>query len=126
MKKFYVYDLEVISNLFTATFLDRDSDEKRVFVLSQTRDDITALFTFLREEVAGLIGYNCLNYDSQILEYIFRNPKCNAWDIRNYSDYIISSQERSDVPEWKLKIPHLDLYRIHHFDNKNRRTSLKW
>lgn len=124
-KRYWIYDLETI-NIFTATFLDRDSDEKRVFVLSETRDDINILFIFLREEVAGLIGYNCLNFDSQILEYIYRNPKCTASDIRNYAQYITSSQERSDVPEWKLRIPHLDLYRIHHFDNRNRMTSLKW
>lgn len=122
-KKFYVYDIETL-DLFTATFLDRDSDERRVFVLSNTRDDITALLKFLREEVKGLIGFNCINFDAQVLEYIFRNPKCTANDIRNYAQYITSSNDlKLDVPEWKLRIPHLDLYRIHHFDNKNKRTS---
>lgn len=126
-KRFWIYDLETFPGIFTATFLDRDSDDKRVFVLSNNRDDINNLFSFLKDDVRGLIGFNCINFDAQVLEYIYRNPKCSAIDIRNYAEYITSSNDlKLDVPEWRLRIPHLDLYRIHHFDNKNKRTSLKW
>ena len=68
-KKTWVYDLEVMPTIFTATFIDKDSDEERVFVISKTRDDRDSLFTFLNREVLGLIGYNCIHYDAQILEY---------------------------------------------------------
>lgn len=127
MKKIYVYDIECFYNIFTATFIDKDSDDVRVFVIYKDRDDRQALFKFLDNEVQGLVGYNCINYDSQILEFLFRNKQVTTQELRNYSDLIINSEDRKlDVPEWKLRIPHLDVYKIHHFDNKNRRTSLKW
>ena len=34
-RKVYVYDLETLPDLFTATFLDRDSDETVVFHSNQ-------------------------------------------------------------------------------------------
>ena len=126
-KKTWVYDLEVMPTIFTATFIDKDSDEERVFVISKTRDDRDSLFTFLNREVLGLIGYNCIHYDAQILEYLFRNPGSNTLSIRNYSDIITRENDRRpDVPEWKLKIPHLDLFRALSLSVKAKRTGLKW
>ena len=127
IKKLWIYDLETL-DIFTASFIDRDSNEIRQFILSHNKDEKQDLFNFLNNEVAGLIGYNCLFFDAQILEYLYRNPNCNSLEIRNYAQLIISNQDnnQSDVSEWKLRIPHLDLYKIHHFDNKNRRVGLKW
>lgn len=126
-KRVYVYDLETI-NIFTATFIDRDSDEKRVFVLSNKRNDVPEMLHFLNTEVKGLVGYNCLSFDSQILEFIYRHPKCTAEDIRKYSLIITDNSEyrRPDVPEWKLRIPHLDLFKALSLNVKSKRTSLKW
>jgi len=128
MKKIYVYDLETLPKLFTATFMDRDSDEVRVFVLSNKRNDILALFEFLQNEVKGLIGYNCLTFDAQILEFLYRNPRATADQIRVYANIITDNNEyrRPDVPEWKLRIPHLDLFRALSLSVKSKRTGLKW
>lgn len=125
MKRIWVYDLETL-NIFTATFLDKNSDEIRTFVISADVDQRNELFLFLETEVSGLVGYNCINFDSQILEYLYRNPTATPNDIRNYAQIIVDGKDFPDVAEWRLKIPHLDLYKIHHFDNKNKRTSLKW
>lgn len=129
MKKIWIYDLETL-DLFTATFLDRDSDEIKAFVISNTRDDREQLFNFLNTEVQGLIGFNNCSFDMQILEYMFRHPTCTATEIRNYARIItsfdVNENRRPDVPEWKFRIPNLDLYKINHFDNKNRMTGLKW
>lgn len=126
-KKIYIYDLECYHQLFSATFIDRDSDECRVFYIYKDVDQRNELISFLRTEVAALVGFNCLSYDSQLLEFLFRNPGATTFELRNYSDLIVNTEDRRvDVPEWRLSIPHLDLYKIHHFDNKNRRTGLKW
>lgn len=126
MKRIWVYDLETL-NIFTATFVDRDSDETRTFIIANYKDERESLFNFLNTEVDGLVGYNCLWFDAQILEFLYRNPKVTALEIRNYAEIITSNdREFPDIPEWRLRIPHLDLYKIHHFDNKNRRVSLKW
>lgn len=126
MKYIWIYDLETL-DIFTATFIQKDSDETKKFVISDAKDERTSLFKFLREEVLGLIGYNSLTFDSQILEYMFKHPYCTVQDIRKYATDTIQQENRfPDVPEWKLSIPQLDLYKINHFDNKNRATSLKW
>jgi len=125
-KKIWVWDLETL-DIFTATFVDRDSDDTRVFVYSNTKNEMPEMFEFLSTEVDGLIGYNSLNFDAQVLEYMYRYPNCTPQDIRNYAMIITSNNDRQvDVPEWKLRHKHLDLYRVNHFDNKNRRTGLKW
>jgi hypothetical protein len=126
MKKVWVFDLETL-DVFTATYLDKDSDEIRVFVIDNELDDRELMFEFLDNQVAGLIGFNSINFDAQILEYMYRNPDCTPGDIRRYAQIITSDNDRQlDVPEWRLRHKHLDLYRIHHFDNKNKRTGLKW
>lgn len=114
-------------DIFTATFLDKESNETRIFVIDNELDDKQLMFDFLENEVAGLVGFNSLNFDAQVLEYIYRYPDCTVSDIRRYAQIITSDNDRQlDVPEWKLRHKHLDLYRIHHFDNKNKRTGLKW
>src|SRR5690606_32142608 len=55
------------------------------------------------------------------------NPNCSAKDIKNLANTIIKYKDEYEfIPEWKLRHKHLDLYKVHHFDNKNRRTGLKW
>jgi hypothetical protein len=126
MKKVWIFDLETL-NIFTATFIDRDSDEERVFVISNTRDDRNSLFNFLDNEVSGLVGYNSLHFDAQIIEYIYRNPNCTADDIRRYASLITDGEDRRpDVPEWKLRHKHLDLFRTLGLSVKAKRTGLKW
>lgn len=126
MKKTYVFDLETL-NIFTATFIDKDSDDKRIFVIADYKDERKELFNFLNNEVAGLIGYNSIYFDAQIIEFLYRNPNATAKEIQMYAAIITSdNNRRMDVPEWKLRHKHLDLYKVNHFDNKNRRVSLKW
>lgn len=126
MKQFWFWDLETL-NLFTATFIARDSDDTRVFIISERRNDRKLLLDFLEKEVQGLIGYNSLFFDAQVLEYIIRNPNCTADDIRRYAIIITSEDNRKpDVPEWKLKHKHLDLFRALSLSVKAKRTGLKW
>jgi hypothetical protein len=125
-KKVWIWDVETLS-IFTATFLDKNSDEVRTFVLTDTINEIPQMLEFLSKEVAGLVGYNSLHFDAQILEYIYKNNNCTAQDIKEYANLIINSFDRQpDVPEWKLKDKHLDLYKALSLSTKSKRTGLKW
>ncbi len=127
MKRIYIYDLEVFWNIFTATFIDKDSDDVRVFVIYKDRDDRQALFKFLDTEVQGLIGYNCNTYDYQILHYLRTHKGCSTKQLRTYSDRITSvNQGMMDVPEHMFTIPHLDLFHALSLSVKSKRTGLKW
>lgn len=124
-KRFWFWDLETLS-IFTATFVDRDSDEIRTFVLSDDKNEIPQMLEFLSTKVAGLIGYNSLYFDSQILEYIIDNPKSTAVDIQQYATKVIASDDKPDYPYWELRHKHLDLFKALSLSVKAKRTSLKW
>jgi len=121
-KKVYVYDLETLPDLFTATFLDRDSDEVVLFHSNQ-QDYIKNLMSFLTTRVSGLIGYNCIGFDGQILQDIYLGVCKTPQEIWKRADFHIKN-ERNHY--YSLFIKHLDLYLVNHYNNKNKRTSLKW
>lgn len=127
IKKIFIYDLETFPQIFTATFIEKNSDRCLQFVISDKRDDRKSLFEFLNTEVKGLVGYNCIHFDGQIIEYLYRYPNCTVKEIRSYAEIITSDNSRfPDVPEWKFRIPHLDLFRAFSLSTKAKRTSLKW
>lgn len=126
MKRIWIFDLETL-NYFTACFVDRDSDEIRTFVIGKDRDDRKLLFDFLNTEVDGLIGYNSIFFDAQIIEYMYRYPNCTAENIRSYAYAITQdNNRRPDVAENNLRHKHLDLFRALSLSVKAKRTSLKW
>lgn len=136
-KRVYVYDLEQFENFHSATFVDRDDKTiQRIFVIHITRDDRQALYDFLQDEVAGLIGFNNVNYDYPLLHYFIGLMDMQSdtsahidtnrmLQMMHYESQRIIKEEYSAIPEWKTLIPQLDLFKIHHFDNKSKRTSLK-
>jgi len=126
MKKVWFWDLETL-NIFTATFVDRDSDEIRKFVIADYKDEREQLFNFLDNEVLGLIGYNSIYFDAQIIEFLYRHPQATAKEIQNYAIVLTSdNNRRPDVPEWNLKHNHLDLFRALSLSTKAKRVGLKW
>lgn len=130
LKKVWFYDVEVYPNFFCVTFKCRDTGKVRYFSLYEVKgvgytyikSDLFYLDIFIKNEVCGLIGFNCINYDYPILHFIL------TFSVTNYLLYQ-KSQEivNSDFPAVrKPLIPQLDLYKIWHFDNKNKATSLKY
>lgn len=127
MKKIYFWDLETFPTIFTATFIDRDSDETHQFVINYQLDQRQDFFNFLETQVLALIGYNSIHFDSQIVEYMYRYPNCTPADIAKYANIITNNNERPpDVPEYKLRFKHLDLFRALSLSVKAKRTGLKW
>jgi hypothetical protein len=92
-KQVFFWDLETL-DIFTATFVARDSDYCRVFVLSSTVNQIREMMDFIDSEVSYLVGYNSVYFDAQVLEYIYRNPGCNAQNIRKYA-YLITEDNNN-------------------------------
>lgn len=142
MNKLVVYDVETIKNLFTACFLDVETGKRKEFVLYDDIEEFYSLVKFLtalRQHGYTLLGFNCLNFDSQILEHILGNlvlpPELTiqeivasiytkAQDIINMPD---EDKFQFLVPEWRLSIPHVDLFKQKHYDGKAKMgTSLKW
>lgn len=128
----WVYDLEVLGNFFSGTFLNPTTKEVRVYVIHHTRDDRKELLAFLNDKslVKGLIGFNNLNYDYPMLHYLLTYKKIETVDVNKLvSDIYNKSQEIIGSEYSAIKKPlikQLDLYKLKHFDNDAKRTSLKW
>jgi hypothetical protein len=137
-KRVWVYDLEQLPNIHTGIFIDRDSDEMREFVIHRSRNDLKEYIDFLNNEVAGLIGFNVVRYDYPLLHFLMGlstimltngNPHIKVdgfLQLLHEESQRLIREDYTAIPDRDVKIPQLDLFLIHHFDNKAKRTSLKY
>lgn len=135
MNKIEIYDIEQFPNFHSYTGISKeDGDTKSVtifFEISERKNQIKEYITHLRS-LTGMIGFNNLNYDYPMIHYILQNEylfsQYNSEQINRLlykkSQEIINA-DWSSIPEWEVIIPQLDLFKIYHFDNKAKRTSLK-
>ena len=126
-KQLFIYDLETMVNMFLAVFKNIVTGEYHYFEISDRKTDQINLKKFLNEQVKGLIGFNNLNFDYPVLHntILKSNKLLTAQEIYKEVEVIINTQY-SAIWDNQIKIPQLDLYRIWHYDNKNKSTSLKW
>lgn len=127
----YMYDFEVFPNYTLIGFMDRDSEEVLLFEISEWCDDSAELEDFLILTDLALVGYNSIKYDYPLLHYIIEDGLLQMYDPDLFTNLIYNKSQElmrlefPSVPEWKFKIPQLDLMKVHHLDNKNRSASLK-
>lgn len=132
-KKVYIYDIEQFPNFHCNTFMNRD-DEKEIvqFVIHKDRDERKEYALFLKNNIEGLIGFNNLEYDYPLLHIVLKNM---SWLTSQFTTDEVNmilydeSQRLITTEEYKVIynpiIPQLDLMKIWHLDNKNKRISLK-
>lgn len=133
-----VYDLETLKDFFLYIDIKLDTDEFNIFEASRFQNDISKLIEYLKT-LQGQIGFNNLSFDAQVQEYIIENAKhWIEWNlpgheiaslIHDYSNEVIrkaNSREWPDYRDYKLSVRQVDLYKVWHFDNEAKRTSLKW
>jgi hypothetical protein len=136
----YVYDVEVLKNLFTATFINvKDEKDKHVFYIGLGKEDYSDLLKFLNKEMV-LIGYNNHSFDDSLLRFImtYKGVKITT-DLYVLSGKLIDENFRSDRKIMELRYPKRDFYpwksidlmRILAFDKigislKQTAINLKW
>lgn len=127
MNEIYVYDLETYPNMFLGVFKNIHTKKVLQFEISDRKNQINELRIFLKKKGLQLIGFNNINFDYPVLHNsILSNGKdWNSYEIYEEVIKIINNQY-SSIWDNQTKIPQLDLYRIWHYDNKNKSTSLKW
>jgi len=126
-----IYDIETLSNCFTYSAVDRDSDNIVKFVIWKGKNDLYDLLIHLTN-IKGMIGFNNINFDYPVMHYIIKErDKLIQMDGDKIAKLIykkaqsVISQEYSAIKESEVLIPQLDLFRIWHYDNKARMTGLK-
>ena len=140
MRQHYVMDYETLSNVFIACFEAVNSEEQRIFVVHESQNDILELIEFLQENISSEewhVSFNGLGFDSQITEYILRNrdtiihntgESIAKWIYGKAQD-VISKQNAGEFLEFSprdLQINQVDVFKLNHWDNNAKRSSLKW
>jgi hypothetical protein len=134
MSNDYVYDIETYPNVFTLAVEHAEAPLCWSFEISDWRNDsrdIVAFLRYLKDTNARMVGFNNLGFDYPVLHTLIRMGRSDAATLYQKAQAIINSQDESD-DKWTHQVnpsdrfvPQIDLFKIHHFDNKARATSLK-
>ena len=134
MSNDYVYDIETYPNVFTLAVEHSQAPLRWSFEISDWRNDsrdIVAFLQYLKDTNARMVGFNNLGFDYPVLHTLIRMGRSDAPTLYQKAMAIIGSQDEGDG-KWAHQInpsdrfvPQIDLFKIHHFDNKARATSLK-
>ena len=140
MRTHYVMDYETLSNCFIGVFESIKSEDTKIFVCHESRNDIVSLLTFLCKNIEQNewhVSFNGLGFDSQITEYILRNSSTLlfmtgeeiAKFVYDKAQNVIFKQNNKEFLEFSqrdLQIKQVDVYKLNHWDNPAKRSSLKW
>jgi hypothetical protein len=118
-----VYDLESFPNAFTGCFTPVDSDQGVWFEISTRRRDNQALWQYVAS-LDCMVGFNNLHFDWPLLNFFMSNPGVGPLELYEKCQAIILG-ERFEHTIWNPVIPQIDLFLIHHFNNRAKATSLK-
>jgi len=135
--KVFIYDIETMQELFLIHVYDPQEDRRYDFLISQWHNNFDGFVKLLNENPEHYwVGYNNLRFDAQVVEWVLRNYE----DWHEASGLAITAkiaQKAADVihdanfevfPEFRedqLSFKQLDLFKVNHYDNKNRMVSLK-
>lgn len=137
----WVFDIETYPNCYTFAISSSDGKHVRVFEVSdrmnQTQEILNCL-RYLAQKKQRMIGFNNLGFDYPVLHAIMEQAKeAKRQGIQYYIDandvYNIAMAQIQTARDGFAKviksedeiIPQIDLFKINHFDNKARMTSLK-
>lgn len=140
----WVYDLETYRNIWSMTIVREDKKNVRQFEVSDRKNDTQALITCLkwfRDNQVQMVGFNNTGFDYPILHEMMQLINLHYRRFGSIEDFqfdveilygIAQDQINSfkgpfgrTVREKDCLIPQIDLYKIHHFDNAAKATSLK-
>lgn len=137
-----IYDLESYPNCFTMTIVHASGKWLKTFEISDRKnqtEDIAKCLRYLIKENYRMVGFNNNSYDytliHEIITILSEAKKAGRVGVVAAKDMYaltceIINEMKGDRPYYGIKedehyIKQVDLYKINHFDNKARSTSLK-
>ena len=127
----FIYDIETYPNFFSMAMKDAATGQRWLFEISDRRNDWIEMNTAI-QYMAGndcrMVGFNNLAFDYPVVHHIIlTGPTITPADIYAKVQSIFNAAFGMGATVWADEriVPQLDLYKIHHFDNKARATSLK-
>ena len=138
----WIMDYETLKNCFVAVFTHYKSEETKIFSICKLQNDYEKLIEFLEQNIDNNewhISYNGLAFDAQITQNIIKDHQYGrhekmdgesiAEEIYGYAQRAITksnNREFQDFPEWDLTIKQIDVFKLNHWDNVAKMSSLKW
>jgi hypothetical protein len=134
-----IHDIETYPNIMTATFLNVATKQVKVFEMSPWKSDWAEFRLFTKNCSNGFVrwvGFNNFYFDYQVIHHLmmkFANDDVDGLTIAEAAYdkaqelFAAGKDEKFQHIVWDNNhlVPQVDLYRIHHFDNLARSTSLK-
>lgn len=131
----FIYDIECYPNVFTFSALHVTTGQRYRFEISFRKNEIELFLNFITwcgaDPSIRWVGFNNQGYDYPVIHYIYNHAHYGI----TYADIYAKSKSIIDTPfdmaftnrinDSDTLIQQVDLYLIHHFNNKARRTSLK-
>jgi hypothetical protein len=131
----FPYDIETYPNAFTFAAKHALTGERYMFEHSYRKKEIPLLIEFvlsLQKSKARMVGFNNIYFDYPVIHYILETyfycgEILSPYAIYEKANSIIHSEDRFGHIVWDNNryVEQIDLFKIHHFDNKARSTSLK-
>ena len=135
--KLLTYDIETMQELFLIGIYNPDTKTYTEFEVSKDKNQLDGYMRFIEQHPEYYwVGYNNLRFDSQVIEWILRNYEDwheltaletaakiaqKAADVIHDANYDVFPEYRE---EW-LTLKQIDVFKVNHYDNKNRMVSLK-
>ena len=138
----WIWDIETYPNIITFAFKSADGEQKKLFEISKRENHLQELLQFCRDSKRNnwrWVGFNSLGFDYVVMHWILdkaKEAKLNSEDLHltankiyKYAMKVIDSKRDGgfgmSVESDKIIINQLDLFKMNHYDNKAKMTSLK-
>ena len=139
-KQDYVYDIETYPNCFTLALVSEDGEIERSYEVSDFQDDREAMFKFLDYCINNditMYGFNNLGFDDPVMhDMLFKRTDKELPKKPGDFAQMMFEFAQNQIDSGKGGFPRtlkdderlfkgVDIYKIHHFDNKAKTASLK-
>lgn len=143
----YGYDEESYPNIYSLTARHIVTKALYVFEISDWQDNTDKLISWvywMHQNKCRMLGFNNIGYDYMLMHFIFMNSRTwggltghqKAKIIYNFSVSLFKSNDESeddyrqrrystDIKPSNMLVKQIDLFKIYHFDNQSKSTSLK-
>lgn len=136
----WILDIETMFNCIMFCFEHHIKKDRRIFIIHDLKNDVIDLFKFFDKNIRNEeyhITFNGLGFDSQIIQWMLENryslemlPTSDVIKgIYDRAQHVIATSNRgewAEYPEWRMSIKQLDIFKMNHWDNPAKMTSLKW
>lgn len=137
----WVMDYETLVNCFIGVFQHyKDDTISEIFIINESQNDFPKFIEFLNKCVRlnqWHISFNGLAFDAQISQHLIKNQsklsRMSGADLAKYiyayAQSVIEKSNKGEFQEFspkQLKIRQIDLFKMNHWDNKAKMSSLKW